>query len=204
MFTGIIEQLASIEAIRQEGDNIIFTFQARFPEPIKVDQSISHNGVCLTVTKILVQTAKSVQYEVVAVAETLSKTDLQYWEKGRSVNTELCMKVGDRLDGHFVQGHVDTTGNVVEIEERDGSWIFHFSFPPDFTHLLVDRGSVTINGISLTVVKANASDFCVTIIPYTYIHTAFRFLEKGDTVNLEFDILGKYLYQFYTRNPQKS
>ncbi|MBX7240767.1 MAG: riboflavin synthase [Bacteroidia bacterium] len=203
MFTGIIGQMASIEAIRKEGENIVFVFESAFPAPIKVDQSIAHNGVCLTVTRVIVQTPEAVIYEVVAVEETLSKTDLKFWKNGQYVNTELCMKAGDRLDGHFVQGHVDTTGIVSEITERDGSWLFHFQFDRKFAHLLVDRGSVTVNGVSLTVVDAGDTEFTVTIIPYTFENTVFRFLEKGDTVNLEFDILGKYMHRFYQLNPER-
>lgn len=203
MFTGIIGQVASIEAIRKEGDNIVFIFEAAFPTPIKVDQSIAHNGVCLTVTRVITQTPEIAIYEVVAVEETLSKTDLKFWKEGMSVNTELCMKIGDRLDGHFVQGHVDTTGIVSEVVEREGSWLFSFRFDKKFAHLLVDRGSVTVNGVSLTVVTVTQNVFTVTIIPYTFEHTVFRFLKQGDTVNVEFDILGKYMHRFYQLNTDK-
>ncbi len=162
---------------------------------IKVDQSIAHNGVCLTVTEIKEQSSDKAIYSVTAVEETLTKTNLGEWKPGRKVNTELCMRVGDRLDGHFVQGHVDAVGIVKSVEERDGSWMYHFSFAPQFAYLLVDKGSITINGVSLTVVKAGKDDFSVTIIPYTYEYTNFHELQPGDQVNLEFDILGKYIHR---------
>ncbi len=196
MFTGIITQLAEVKAVKQEGENRVFVFSCIFEEPIRVDQSIAHNGVCLTVSSIQSQDKNGTIYEVVAVEETLSKTDLRYWEAGKFVNTELCLKMNSRLDGHFVQGHVDTIGIVKDITERGGSWIFLFEFNTEFAPLLVDKGSITINGVSLTIVNANVSTFSVTIIPYTFEHTGFRSLKIGDAVNLEFDILGKYLMRF--------
>jgi len=132
------------------------------------------------------------QYKVVAVEETLKKTSLNSWKAGDKVNLEMCLKVGDRLDGHFVQGHVDTVGRVEEIEDRDGSWLFKFSYPQEFAHLLVEKGSICVNGTSLTLIEAGKDYFTITIIPYTYEHTSFNQLEVGDPVNLEFDILGKY------------
>mgnify|MGYP000300708873 CR=1 FL=1 len=195
MFTGIIEQIAQVRKIAHEGTNVTFTLEASFPnEAIKVDQSIAHDGVCLTVTAIP-ETAESgkTTYTVTAVEETLNKTRLGSWEKANKINLERCLKVGDRLDGHFVQGHVDTTGTVRSVEDRDGSWNIAFNFPTDYQNLLVDKGSVCINGVSLTVVESHADHFCVTIIPYTWEHTNFHQLREGDTVNLEFDILGKYL-----------
>ncbi|MFK7968815.1 MAG: riboflavin synthase [Bacteroidia bacterium] len=193
MFTGIIEQVATIEAIKREGSNITFSLKARFPqEPIKVDQSIAHDGVCLTVTETQVLET-STHYAVTAVEETLNKTGLGGWKVGNKVNLERCLKVGARLDGHFVQGHVDTTGTVTSIEDRDGSWNIHFRFPEQYQNLLVDKGSICINGVSLTVVASKPDSFSVTIIPYTWEHTNFHQLAEGDTVNLEFDILGKYM-----------
>lgn len=193
MFTGIIRQMGKIVAIRPENTNRIFEIVAQFPEAIRIDQSIAHNGVCLTVTDLQEMANGKVQYSVTAVQETLAKTDLGTWQVGDSLNLELCMKPNERLDGHFVQGHVDSIGKVSKIAEVGGSWLFHFSFPPQFAALMVDKGSVTISGVSLTVVKAETDHFHVTIIPYTYENTIFSQLKVGSTVNLEFDILGKYI-----------
>ncbi len=194
MFTGIIENMGRVVAIKEEGSNRIFEIEAPFDEAIKVDQSIAHNGVCLTVTDIMGDASgERVHYSVTAVEETLIKTNLSDWMVDHKVNIERCLKVGDRLDGHFVQGHVDTTGKVEKVEDRDGSWNYHFSFDPQHSALLVDKGSICINGVSLTVVKSDLGTFSVTIIPYTYEHTNFHQLKAGDAVNLEFDILGKYL-----------
>ncbi len=193
MFTGIIEKMGALAAIRTEGTNRIFDIKAHFPEPIKVDQSIAHDGVCLTVTEIYEQGAEGVHYSVTAVQETLDKTHLGSLQIGHRFNLERCMRIGDRLDGHFVQGHVDTTGQVLQVEDKGGSWIYVFQFDPKFGGLLVDKGSVCINGVSLTVVGSHPDTFSVTIIPYTYEHTNFHLLKVGDPVNLEFDILGKYL-----------
>lgn len=193
MFTGIIRHLGTIRQLSTQGENLHLRLSADFGEPIRVDQSIAHNGVCLTVAKIWAQEGNLFDYEVVAVRETLEKTNLNDWKVGEKVNLELCMRPNDRLDGHFVQGHVDTVGKLLKIEERDGSWMIQTAFDQAFTHLLVDKGSVCISGVSLTVVKANETDFWVTIIPYTYEHTIFHQLKVGDAVNLEFDILGKYI-----------
>lgn len=192
MFTGIVEFMGTVEAVKSEGTNRIFTLNAPFDEPIKVDQSIAHDGVCLTVTKIL-NTGDSTRYTVTAVDETLKKSHLGQWKEGTRINLERSMKADTRVDGHFVQGHVDGTGRVISVEEVEGSWNYRFEFAPQFAHLLVDKGSVCINGTSLTVVDAGKSEFSVTIIPYTYEHTNFHQLQAGDLVNLEFDILGKYL-----------
>ena len=195
MFTGIIKGLASVKEITKSGTNIHFWLEGQFEEPINIDQSIAHNGVCLTVTKIKEQSSEKAIYSVTAVEETLAKTNLGQWTTETKVNTELCMQAGARLDGHFVQGHVDAVGTVKSVEERDGSWNYHFEFDPHYAYLLVDKGSVTINGVSLTVVKAERDHFSVTIIPYTYEHTNFHQLKPGDQVNLEFDILGKYIHR---------
>lgn len=195
MFTGIIESLGTIRNITINGTNQVFEIETTFrdEDQIRVDQSISHDGVCLTVTDILDQQAQTVRYSVTAVEETLSKTQLGSWKTGSKVNVERCMKLGSRLDGHLVQGHVDTTGTVSSIEQREGSWLIRFSFPPEFAELMVNRGSICINGVSLTVVEAGKDWFTVTIIPFTWEHTGFHTLSEGDEVNLEFDILGKYL-----------
>jgi riboflavin synthase len=198
MFTGIIEQLGKIIAIRTEGTNRILEIHTPFPDAIRVDQSIAHNGVCLTVTDIFEQRPEyGARYAVTAVQETLEKTQLGQLRTGDSVNIERCMKAGDRLDGHFVQGHVDGVGEVISVEERDGSWMYHFRFDPAYQALVVDKGSICINGVSLTVVQCIDNTFSVTIIPYTYAHTTFRGLKAGDAVNLEFDILGKYILKFH-------
>lgn len=193
MFTGIIKHIGKIIAIERQTENVVFTVETHFSESIGIDQSIAHNGVCLTVTDILYQNELGVSYKVTAVRETLEKTNLGDWREEEEVNLELCMRPNDRLDGHFVQGHVDTKGKVLEIEEREGSWLFVIGFEAKYAALLVDKGSVTINGVSLTVVKAEKTQFSVTIIPFTYEHTGFKHLKVGSFVNLEFDILGKYI-----------
>ena len=157
-----------------------------------MDQSIAHNGVCLTVTEILGVEDNLYTYKVTAVAETLEKTNLSSWKAGTFVNIERCLRVGDRLDGHFVQGHVDTIGDVVEIKELAGSWYYYIQFPSEYAALLVPKGSVTLNGVSLTVVDAGREQLSVTIIPFTYEHTTFQYLQEGDKINIECDILGKY------------
>ena len=193
MFTGIVEFIATVEAATQQGSNRVFTLRAPLDAPIQVDQSIAHDGVCLTVTAVLPPAEQETRYTVTAVEETLKKSHLSQWQVGSKINLERSMRAGDRLDGHFVQGHVDTTGEVLQVETVDGSWNYHVRFDPSFAHLLVDKGSVCINGVSLTVVRAGDDQFSVTIIPYTYDHTNFHTLQPGDRVNLEFDILGKYI-----------
>ncbi len=194
MFTGIIESLGQVVDLQTEGTNLVMRFRARLDaEPIKIDQSIAHNGACLTVTEVFQNDDDAREYSVVAVQETLEKTSLGSLKVGDPVNVERCMKVGQRLDGHFVQGHVDTVGKVTSVEERDGSWMYNLSFPEQYAPLIVDKGSVTINGVGLTVISPGKRDFSVTIIPYTYKHTNFHNLKAGDEVNLEFDILGKYI-----------
>lgn len=200
MFTGIIESVGKIAEVETSGTNRTFTIETAFREedPIRVDQSIAHDGVCLTVTNINVLEEQTYRYKVTAVEETLTKTQLGSWQSGSLVNVERCMRMGGRLDGHLVQGHVDTTGTVAAIEEREGSWLIKFAFDPAFAELLVDRGSICINGVSLTVVEAGTDWFTVTIIPFTWNHTNFHTLEVGDQINLEFDILGKYLLRKQT------
>lgn len=198
MFTGIVETLGEVTDLKTEGTNLILRIWANLDaEPIKIDQSIAHNGVCLTVTEIFRNSddgsGGGCEYTVVAVQETLEKTNLGSLQVQDPINLERCLKVGQRLDGHFVQGHVDTVGIVQYVEEREGSWMYGFSFPEKFSHLMVPKGSVTINGVSLTVIDPGKGDFSVTVIPYTHEHTNFHSLKKGDQVNLEFDILGKYI-----------
>lgn len=199
MFTGIVEFMATVEAIDLQGSNRIFTLRAPLDEPIQVDQSIAHDGVCLTVTEVLPAEGSDTRYTVTAVDETLKKSHLGQWQVESRVNLERSLRAGARLDGHFVQGHVDTTAVVRRVETVDGSWNYWFSFDPSFSHLLVDKGSICINGVSLTLVEAGEGECSVTIIPYTYEHTNFHALAEGHLVNLEFDILGKYITKIYGR-----
>ena len=186
MFTGIIEQLGTVKDIQEDGENIHFTLEASFTDELKIDQSVAHNGCCLTVIRVDNQ-----QYTVTAIQETLNKTNLGTWQVGTKVNLERCMRMNGRLDGHIVQGHVDTTATCIEKEHHDGSWKFTFKY--NSNDLTVEKGSVTINGTSLTVVDSKKNEFSVHIIPYTYEFTNFHQLEIGSTVNLEFDIIGKYV-----------
>jgi len=186
MFTGIIEQLGMVKSIQQESENIHFTLEAPFTSELKIDQSVAHNGCCLTVVEI-----SGNEYVVTAIQETLNKTNLGSWEVGTKVNLERCMQMNGRLDGHIVQGHVDTTGTCIAIEDQNGSWKYTFRY--NSADLTVEKGSITINGTSLTVVDSKTNEFSVCIIPYTYEHTNFHTLTVGATVNLEFDIIGKYV-----------
>lgn len=191
MFTGIIEALGTIDKIEIEGTNYHFTINSPISKELKIDQSVSHNGVCLTVVA-----CDEASHTVTAIKETLDRTSLGNWAKGQKVNLERAMKADARLDGHFVQGHVDTVGKCVEIQEVDGSWYFKFEYQPTEEHLLVDKGSVCINGVSLTVVSPEDNYFSVAIIPYTYEHTIFHQVSVGDTINLEFDVIGKYIAKY--------
>ncbi|WP_026999367.1 riboflavin synthase [Eisenibacter elegans] len=193
MFTGIIEQMAQIVAIETQGSNRTFTLQASLASELKVDQSVAHNGACLTVTQV---SPEKQQYTVTAIDETLQKTNLGDWQEGRFVNIERCMQMNGRLDGHIVQGHVDQVGRCMAIADEDGSWRFTFSYEADTGNMTVEKGSICVNGVSLTVVDSQQGQFSVAIIPYTYEHTTFRYLAVGDRVNLEFDILGKYVRQY--------
>lgn len=186
MFTGIIESLGEITAIKTDAGNVHFTLKCPFTNELKIDQSVAHNGVCLTVVDI-----KGDEYTVTAIDETLKKTNLKKLEQGSKVNLERCMMMNGRLDGHIVQGHVDTVGVCEEIKEVEGSWEFYFSY--ENKQVTVPKGSITINGVSLTVVESKDHAFSVCIIPYTYEHTNFKQLNIGDHVNLEFDIIGKYV-----------
>lgn len=188
MFTGIIETLGTITAIRNEGTNRHFTLTAPFVQELKIDQSVAHNGVCLTVVAIEQNT-----YTVTAIEETLQKTNLGLWQENDSVNLERCMAAGGRFDGHIVQGHVDQTAICKAVEDRQGSWLFTFEYDAAAGNITVEKGSVCVNGISLTVVNSQANTFSVAIIPYTYEHTNLHTVKPGSTVNLEFDIIGKYI-----------
>ena len=186
MFTGIIEEIGSVKAISREAGNIHFTIAAKMTKELKVDQSVAHNGCCLTVVAIHEEC-----YQVTAIQETLDKTNLNHWEIGTKVNLERCLVMNGRLDGHIVQGHVDTVATCTHYEEQNGSWKYTFQYKEE--QLTVEKGSVTINGTSLTVVDSEEKGFSVCIIPYTFENTNFKNLKTGDIVNLEFDIIGKYV-----------
>ncbi len=188
MFTGIIETIGVVSSIEKSGTNLDFTIQSLISEELKIDQSVAHNGVCLTVTDLA-----NDWHKVTAVEETLIKTNIGHIETGDIVNLERCMIANGRFDGHIVQGHVDQTGICTKKEERDGSWLFDFEFDPALGNVTVEKGSICINGISLTCFNSADGKFSVTIIPYTMEHTSFKILQVGDSVNLEFDIIGKYV-----------
>ncbi|EAY28917.1 riboflavin synthase [Microscilla marina] len=200
MFTGIIETLGEVKAIENEGSNYIFTLHSTFTSELKIDQSVAHNGVCLTVTDI-----EGDLYKVTAIDETLQKTNLGQWKVGTLVNLERSMLMNARLDGHIVQGHVDKVGTCVQKEEKDGSWVFTFEYPKseDASYqVTVEKGSICINGVSLTVFNSKDTGFSVAIIPYTYEHTNFKTLEPNHQVNLEFDIIGKYVQRLVSQYSQ--
>jgi riboflavin synthase len=186
MFTGIIEQIGVVSKIQNDDQNIHFTVTSDFLHELKIDQSVAHNGCCLTVVSI-----SDEGYIVTAIQETLDRTNLSDWKIGTKVNLERCLQYNGRLDGHIVQGHVDTVGICTSVEDQGGSWKFYFSY--ESVDLTVEKGSIAINGTSLTVVDSNPGSFSVCIIPYTYEFTNFNLLQPGDKVNLEFDILGKYV-----------
>ena len=188
MFTGIIEAVGTINKVTTEGTNRIFWIQSTVSDQLKIDQSVSHNGVCLTVDAL-----QPGQHRVTAVAETLKKTTLNHWKPGQLVNLERCLAGDGRLDGHFVQGHVDATGTCLSRADQQGSWEYRFQFPEDKAALVIEKGSIAINGVSLTCFQVSRTEFSVAIIPYTFTNTQFRELQPGDAVNLEFDMIGKYL-----------
>ena len=188
MFTGIIETLGRIKCIEKEQDNVHVTIDSSMTHELKIDQSVAHNGVCLTVVSI-----SDTNYTVTAIKETLEKTNLSDWKEGDLVNLERAMKLGDRLDGHIVQWHVDQIGNCIAIQEANGSWYYTFEYDTKLNNLTIEKGSITVNGVSLTVVNSKKSEFSVAIIPYTYEHTNFHNFQVGSKVNLEFDVIGKYV-----------
>jgi riboflavin synthase len=188
MFTGIIETQGIIKKITENGTNKTFWIKSPISSKLKVDQSVSHDGVCLTVEDI-----KDNRYRVTAIAETLTKTSLGDWQEDSVINLERCLKVNDRLDGHFVQGHVDIVAICTDKKEKDGSWEFSFQFPLRFGELIIEKGSVAVNGISLTAFNVSGNSFDVAIIPYTYEHTNMNTIDTGQKVNIEFDMLGKYI-----------
>lgn len=188
MFTGIIESLGRVVALQKIDSNLHITVESVLTNELKIDQSIAHNGVCLTVVAI-----ENNQYTVVAIDETLQKSNLNNWKTGDYVNLERAMKLGNRLDGHIVQGHVDQIGVCKSIENQNGSWIFRFEYDASLKNITIEKGSITINGVSLTVVATAKNQFSVAIIPYTFEHTNFQNFEIGSIVNLEFDVIGKYV-----------
>lgn len=188
MFTGIIETVGRIETIRTEGSNRVFTVASSISDELKIDQSVSHNGVCLTVTKV-----HAGRHEVVAIDETLSKTNLGLLTPSAVFNLERCMPANGRFDGHIVQGHVDQTARCSKVTVLNGSWLYDFEYQPAHGHVTVEKGSICVNGVSLTCFNSRDGAFRVAIIPYTFEHTNFHDLKENDIVNLEFDIIGKYI-----------
>ncbi|TDY13519.1 MULTISPECIES: riboflavin synthase [Flavobacteriaceae] len=192
MFTGIIEEIGTVTKLSHEDENLVLTVKSNISSELKIDQSVSHNGICLTVTSI-----GNNEHTVVAIRETLAKTNLGGLKLNEGVNLERAMKLGDRLDGHIVQGHVDQTAVCTFKESQNGSWLFSFKYDDSLNNITIEKGSITVNGVSLTVVNSKKNEFSVAIIPYTYEHTTFKQIEVGDTVNLEFDVLGKYITRLH-------
>lgn len=188
MFTGIIESVGLVNEIIENGTNKTFWISSSVSAELRVDQSVSHSGVCLTVEEV-----DGNRHRVTAIQETLEKSNLNTWSALEKVNIERCLQFNGRLDGHMVQGHVDTTGICTDVEEQNGSWLYQFQFPESFASLIVEKGSISLNGISLTIFNVGTNAFTVAIIPYTYEHTNMQDIQKGSKVNLEFDIIGKYV-----------
>lgn len=188
MFTGIIETMGEVKDVITAGSNRSFWIESPVSGELKIDQSVAHNGVCLTVDAL-----QPGMHRVTAIDETLQKTHLGQWQPGTKVNIERCLAMGGRLDGHMVQGHVDSVGTCIHVEDKNGSWLFQFSFPEKFAALMIEKGSICLNGISLTAFSVERNTFSVAIIPYTWEHTNMHTLTPGDKVNLEFDMVGKYI-----------
>ena len=188
MFTGIIETLGKVTHLVTEKDNLHITIESEITHELKIDQSVAHNGVCLTVVAI-----DNNQYTVTAIKETLDKTNIGNLIFDSTVNLERAMKLGERLDGHIVQGHVDQTATCIDVKETEGSWLFTFEYDPKLNNVTIEKGSITVNGVSLTVVNSQKNSFSVAIIPYTFEHTNFKTFKVGTEVNLEFDVIGKYV-----------
>lgn len=195
MFSGIVEATGDIVQLEREESNMHFILRAPFVHELKIDQSVAHNGVCLTVVGIEAET-----YKVTAIDETLQRTNLSEWKVGSRVNLERCLKLQDRIDGHMVQGHVDTVARCVRVEDQGGSWKYHFAYDHANEWVTVSKGSICVNGVSLTVVDSDKGTFSVCIIPYTWEHTNFRTLQEGHLVNLEFDVIGKYVMRYMALN----
>ena len=192
MFTGIIEDLGELTKLIKDEENLNLTLKSNITSELKIDQSLAHNGVCLTVVDI-----NKLNYTVTAIKETLDKSNIGKLKVGDKINLERAMKLGDRLDGHIVQGHVDQIGVCENISSQNGSWLFTFSYDEKLNNMTIEKGSITINGVSLTVVNSKKNEFSVAIIPYTFEHTNFNSLKVNDIVNLEFDVLGKYIQKLY-------
>jgi riboflavin synthase len=192
MFTGIIETLGVIQEIKKDKDNVHITIVSSITEELQIDQSVAHNGICMTVVAI-----NKNFYTVTAIGETIKKTNISYWQIGDSINLERAMKLGDRLDGHIVQGHVDQVGNCIVVKETNGSWYYTFEYDESLGNITIEKGSITVNGVSLTVVDSRKNEFSVAIIPYTFEHTNFKNFKVGVKVNLEFDMIGKYVSRLY-------
>jgi riboflavin synthase len=188
MFTGIIEAFGIVHSIEKQGTNSTFWISSPISDELRIDQSVSHNGVCLTVEEV-----KDGRHRVTAIEETLKKTNLSAWQEGILVNLERCMALNGRIDGHIVQGHVDTTATCINKKDASGSWEFRFQFPTEFASMIIEKGSVSLNGISLTIFDVDVNAFSVAIIPYTYTHTNIQQVKEGSTVNIEFDMIGKYV-----------
>lgn len=197
MFTGIIETTGTVREVVKASENLHLSIQSSFTDELKIDQSVSHNGICLTVVAIENDT-----YTVTAISETIQKTTIQNWKVGDRINLERGMKLGDRLDGHIVQGHVDQIALCTEVREAGGSWYFTFDYDPALGNITIEKGSITVNGVSLTVVASTNSGFSVAIIPYTFDSTNFSAIEKGTSVNLEFDVIGKYVARLNSFAPK--
>jgi riboflavin synthase len=192
MFTGIIETLGVIQEIEKEDDNLHITVDSAITKELKIDQSVAHNGICLTVVSIDINL-----FTVTSIGETIKKTTISNWKKGDLINLERAMKLGDRLDGHIVQGHVDQIGTCVTFEETNGSWLYTFQYDESLQNITIEKGSITVNGVSLTVVNSKKNEFSVAIIPYTYENTNFNTFSVGTKVNLEFDVIGKYVSKLF-------
>ena len=195
MFTGIIETIGIIKDLKKDNDNLNITVSSVITPDLKIDQSVAHNGVCLTIVAI-----NNDKYAVTAIRETIEKTNLSDWKIGDLINLERGMKLGDRLDGHIVQGHVDQTGICKSVEEANGSWYFTFEYDRNLNNITIEKGSITLNGVSLTVVNSKVNEFSVAIIPYTFEHTNFKNVKIGTKINLEFDVVGKYISRLHSLN----
>ena len=192
MFTGIIETLGTVQEIKKDKDNVHITIDSSITDELQIDQSVAHNGICMTVVAI-----NKNLYTVTAIGETIKKTNISHWQTGDSINLERAMKLGNRLDGHIVQGHVDQIGNCIAAKETNGSWYYSFEYDESLQNITIEKGSITVNGVSLTVVDSGKNNFSVAIIPYTFEHTNFNSFKEGTKVNLEFDVIGKYVSKLY-------
>ena len=192
MFTGIIETLGIVQEIKKDKDNVHITIASSITDELQIDQSVAHNGICMTVVAI-----NKNLYTVTAIGETIKKTTISHWQTGDMINLERAMKLGDRLDGHIVQGHIDQIGNCITAKETNGSWYYTFEYDETLENITIEKGSITVNGVSLTVVDSRKNEFSIAIIPYTFENTNFKNFIVGTKVNLEFDVIGKYVSRLY-------